>query len=338
MQLALNLCTVIQLTIDKLEDECLHKSYSDNDYVMLISGKNKETRIEMLAARIRGALPEETSAQLYIIVGNTVNRFTDVVRSFNNALSLIYIHPSVAEVPVIYYDENAAVHARIFYPQDMQHHLISCLVNGDESGTLTLLRELKEKNLQTSGLPAFMRHLFIDSLLNTLLQAVSMAGFPADMVQTVYDSVNTLMALPVNDRLNEIDALFVLLCRNIVQLKNARQQIDIEKVCEYIRSNYADVNLSLTSVADRFGVSESYLSGTFKAQNGANYFTYVESLRMEKAKDLLRNTGLKISEISEQIGYASTNSFCRAFKRSIGVSDTDYRIGFDDEKQKPPKP
>jgi len=100
----------------------------------------------------------------------------------------------------------------------------------------------------------------------------------------------------------------------------------------YIQTNYADSDLSLTQVADHFHVSESYLSYTFKIQSGVNFVSFVENLRMTKAKELLRQTSLKIGDIALQVGYASTNSFCRAFKRSTGDSASSYRNGGESEE------
>ena len=109
------------------------------------------------------------------------------------------------------------------------------------------------------------------------------------------------------------------------KLNEVQQSID--EVTAYIDGHYMDADLSLAGVADRFHMSESYLSCLFKAQTGTNFFSYVEDLRIARAKTLLRETNLKINEIAQQSGYASANSFCRAFKRNTGESATNYRNG-----------
>ena len=93
----------------------------------------------------------------------------------------------------------------------------------------------------------------------------------------------------------------------------------------YIDANFGDPNLSLSSVAAEFGISEGHLSKTFKLKYGMRFSAYVEAVRMDKAKDFLKNTSLNVSEISELTGYLSTNTFCRAFKRVTGLTPSDYR-------------
>ena len=105
----------------------------------------------------------------------------------------------------------------------------------------------------------------------------------------------------------------------------------MDSVIAYLHQHYTDACFSLRMAADHFNVSESYLSYVFKEQSGTNFFAFVEALRIEKAKSLLKETDLKINEIAEQIGYASANSFCRAFKRATGDSATGYRS--EDQKE-----
>ena len=79
-----------------------------------------------------------------------------------------------------------------------------------------------------------------------------------------------------------------------------------------------------------FGIRAGFvLEFAPRQQTGTNFFTYVENVRIDKAKELLSQTNLKISDISTQVGYASVNSFCRAFKRSTGNNATNFRNGTD---------
>ena len=109
----------------------------------------------------------------------------------------------------------------------------------------------------------------------------------------------------------------------------------IDEISAYIREHYSEAEMTLASVAERFHISESHLSFSFKAQQGTNFFSYVESLRIARAKTLLREDNQKICDIARMVGYSSVNSFCRAFKRSTGESATDYRNGIGEESTKP---
>ena len=332
LQLSVNCKSVIRLAVENLEPDILRMSRSESDYVLLLCGKEIEQRIERLAQLIRANLPEGINAFLYVYVGNAVEKLTEVVRSWENASSMIYIQPSPAEVSVQYYKPNEANRSELFYPQDIERRLINSVMNANETGTERILNELKDQNTQGGVLPPYLAQLLVDGLLNTLLKINTMAALPRERSESLLKSVQSLMALPAESQLDMVGTLYSSLCATMRQMKNegGKQQI-IDEISAYIEAHYMEPDLSLTGVADRFHVSESYLSFTFKAQKGTNFFSFVEGLRISQAKTLLGQTNLKISEIAERVGYASANSFCRAFKRSTGDSASSFRNAVDGE-------
>jgi two-component system response regulator YesN len=72
-------------------------------------------------------------------------------------------------------------------------------------------------------------------------------------------------------------------------------------------------------------MSPTYFSNFFKAQTGETILDYVTKCRLEKAKDLLGTTDLKIYDISTQLGYQDTKYFSRLFKQWYGQSPSQYR-------------
>lgn len=327
-QFAANCKAVIRLSINAREKDALHMNRSDEDYVLLMVGEHLERRINELTQLIRANLPASINSMLFIYVGNTVHQFTEVVRSWDNASSMIYIRPSPAEAPVLTYTEGENAKAGVFYPQDIQRKLINALMNADEREIANLLALLKERNLRGADQPAYMRQLFIDSLLNTLLKTCAMANLSAENADSIRASVHDIMSLPIDQQITEVDTTISQLCHAIAQSRNVKPRL-MDEIMAYLQAHYTDAELSLTMVADHFHISESYLSYTFKAISGVNFFSCVETMRMDKAKELLRQTDEKISDIAAKVGYASGNSFCRAFKRRTGNSATAYRNGME---------
>ncbi len=327
-QLSANRKSVIRQSIDTLEKGALHVSRSENDDALLLCGGQIEERVEKLAGLIRSRLPEGISELLFACAGNPVEKLMDVARSWDSASSMIDLQPSPAEGSVQLNPGNEKPQQSVFYPQDMQRRLISSVMNGDDRETLEILRDLKENNRQGGDIPAYILQLLIDNLLSTLLQINTLSGLPQDRAEAILGSAKSLMTLPVSARLDMVDMLYASLCGEIRKMKDeGGKQQNIDEISAFIQEHYMDADLSLAKVADRFHVSESYLSFTFKAQKGTNFFSFVEGLRIARAKELLRQTSLKISDIAEQVGYASANSFCRAFKRSTGESASNYRNG-----------
>jgi two-component system response regulator YesN len=78
-------------------------------------------------------------------------------------------------------------------------------------------------------------------------------------------------------------------------------------------------------ICEEYNVSTTTISKTFKEYAGVNYHEYVSRLRIEKAKELIRETEMNIAQIGKSIGYEHEFSFRRAFKRYEGINPEEYR-------------
>ena len=101
----------------------------------------------------------------------------------------------------------------------------------------------------------------------------------------------------------------------------------ILEVRDYIIEHCED-DLSREKLAALIHLSPSYFSKTFKNIVGETYINFIIDCRMNKAKNLLINTNLKINEISSAVGYSTTSSFLKLFKSFCGVTPTEYRNKF----------
>ncbi len=83
--------------------------------------------------------------------------------------------------------------------------------------------------------------------------------------------------------------------------------------------------LSLEKVARECGFSKYYFSRIFKKYTGKTFKTYLIDLRINKAKDLLLNSELPISQICYEIGFNDLSHFNRVFKKKVGCSPSEFR-------------
>lgn len=98
----------------------------------------------------------------------------------------------------------------------------------------------------------------------------------------------------------------------------------LRPVLQYIQEHYTEA-LTLEGVAKMFHLNASYLSRIFRKSTGLNYMSYVTNLRIEKAKRLLLDTDLVISEIALCCGFLNEPTFYTTFKRSTGRSPGEFR-------------
>jgi two-component system response regulator YesN len=93
----------------------------------------------------------------------------------------------------------------------------------------------------------------------------------------------------------------------------------------YIRQNYANENISLKSTAANVGFSPNHFSGIFSQETGQTFIEYLTDVRMERAKELLRSTPMKTSEIGFEVGYHDPHYFSYIFKKTQNVTPKEYR-------------
>ncbi|MGN0572978.1 MAG: helix-turn-helix domain-containing protein [Acutalibacteraceae bacterium] len=106
----------------------------------------------------------------------------------------------------------------------------------------------------------------------------------------------------------------------------------INKIVRFVQSHLSE-EISLSVLAEEFHFSTQYVSQLFKNEIGVNFLTYLTNIRMEKAKKLLLSTDLPIAEISEQSGYSDYRVFTKVFKKSEGVTPSQYRRDFLDSSK-----
>ena len=99
-------------------------------------------------------------------------------------------------------------------------------------------------------------------------------------------------------------------------------QKDIIK--DYIDRNYKK-DISAKDVAGILGYSDVYFSKVFKQLFDDNFINYLTKIRIDRAKVLLKDVSFNIKEVGKSVGYADSNYFTKVFKRSIGMSPSEYR-------------
>ncbi|MFH5182443.1 response regulator [Paenibacillus sp. TAB 01] len=112
--------------------------------------------------------------------------------------------------------------------------------------------------------------------------------------------------------------------RYIQQLTVKVWRPEIQAVIETIRSRYNE-NLKVFEIAKEIGFTENYLSVLFKKETGETIMDYLTRIRMDQARELLKDQSYKIYEISEMVGYSDSNYFSKLFKKMEGMYPLEFR-------------
>lgn len=107
---------------------------------------------------------------------------------------------------------------------------------------------------------------------------------------------------------------------------------EITAVKSYIHHHYGEQDIGAEKLASLVFLSPGYLSTVFKEETGETLNRYIREVRMNKAKELLENTNMKISKIAREIGISNNSYFSRSFREFFGCSPESCRKGITDEK------
>lgn len=99
----------------------------------------------------------------------------------------------------------------------------------------------------------------------------------------------------------------------------------VSLVKNYVHNHYQEYTLNVSSIATELDISVAYLSSVFKMETKENLVKYISKYRMERAKDLLVTTNLKIGAIANAVGYLNTSYFISLFRNTCGCSPAKYR-------------
>ncbi len=101
---------------------------------------------------------------------------------------------------------------------------------------------------------------------------------------------------------------------------------EIQRAVNFINENLSK-HITLDDIAHAASMSRSYVSSYFKLVTGVSPYEYLLTARVEKAIGLLKKTEFSVTEIAQKCGFGSLSSFNKTFRRSIGVTPREYRIG-----------
>ncbi|HML47430.1 MAG TPA: AraC family transcriptional regulator, partial [Clostridia bacterium] len=126
---------------------------------------------------------------------------------------------------------------------------------------------------------------------------------------------------------NQVDLLHAFLDEVVAQTDTqptpAQPNLS-DTIAAYVQAHYAQ-DLYLERIAQDMGLSVKYLSKVFKDKTGENLSDYINRVRMEHVRDMLKNTDMSINDISQAVGIFSRSTFTRVFRKLEGVTPSEYR-------------
>jgi YesN/AraC family two-component response regulator len=161
----------------------------------------------------------------------------------------------------------------------------------------------------------------ISNIITVYLQD-SAINFPAEKIESLKKYL--YLAKNIDDYINAIFDILDDFSQTNKADDNYFYDALIKEITEYIECNLQN-DLSLSSLASNFNLSQGHLSKLFKKHTGYSFSKYVIDKKMEKAAILIMRENYKIKEISESLGYFKMSYFSKVFKEKYGVTPVEFR-------------
>ncbi len=293
------------------------------ELVLLIKGIGLEQLIQdgsFLAGLIKDEVEKLTSCNITIEMGKPQDRLGDIHHSFAEALVKLKVAESNQMISEAEQDQIDLIM--------MDREAIEDFI---KFGSINEFDEFFSVTLQPVSEIAMRSHLmkhylFVDIILTTKQFMSNFGGKEEKLVSAVQDIENILIEIKDVEHIKEeLRRIFstVLAFRN--SQANHERRLILEKVKAFLDENFTKRDLKMSHVAQEFNMSPSYFSTVFRQELGLTYRDYISKLRINYAKQLLRTTNLKCSQITYRSGFNDSHYFSVVFKKKTGLTPRQFR-------------
>jgi len=290
--------------------------------------------------RMQDLLEEHSYIRYFGGIGTPVNRLREIPISFENA-SHAFAHRYLVKESCFLYSneiENATYPEKEgFNLNDVDPKMISrgkiieFLKLGEAEETIYFVDEFFKRMGPNAMNSAIFRQYIVMDAYFCVMEFLEELGVRRDDIKNP-----DITAQEFQNKETAIKYVTELI-KTAVELREKtasnRYGTVVNEVMRYIEKNYADEELSLNHLAAQVNFSPSHLSMVFSQQTGQTIIKCLTDCRLNKAKALLRCTTKKTNEIANEIGYKDPHYFSYLFKKTYGMTPTQYRGGKTEEDE-----
>jgi two-component system response regulator YesN len=314
----------------------------EDGYAVLSTGndeKELDESVRSAIARLVDQIRTDEKRSYFIGVGESVNRVSDIGRSFYEANRAFSCRFLAGMNRVVFSSDLSGVDLRADSPGLDVSELVTnedtrqVLDNFMRTGTYEeidpflegVFSSIGEKNLNSR---IFLNYLVMD-IYFSMVRFLKEMDCPAGRLDEKCGSINDFLKEDISaSRARE----YLILClQELIKVRdgNTRKRYGrlLREAVRYIDEHFDSEDISLNRVAEEISISPNHFSSIFSQEMGITFIEYLIQKRMERAKQLLRTTQLRSSEIAYQVGYRDPHYFSSTFRKTQGMTATEYRAG-----------
>lgn len=286
-------------------------------------GSSREHKVSMRNQlhHMNHRLREDGLPEIFAVIGEVTNQLEKAVECYRQAQAVLERNFFTAREMILDVGrQNLIDKEQAGYWNETLERLYAALESEEKEWTDQEIQRLLEGIAQSAKGDLFQIKCLLSEACITLLRHYS----------------SKRKDFKINEIVSEINGLVDMESARIYMknyLENLRGELkDGEKnynpltkdALEYIRKNYRQ-EISLTQMAEYLGANPSYLSRLLKQETGENFTEILNKFRIQKAKQLLGEPGLRITEVAQRAGYSNYEYFFQVFRKIEGISPSEYK-------------
>jgi len=276
---------------------------------------------QLLYGIFAGPLPSNLNPE-------ATHSFSELLHYTASHLSYGLKHPplEVPEVIALYIEQlNEKGGKQEFYPFEMEEELLKAVASGNVQAARSMLNELLGYIFFYSGLRFDVIRSRVLELIVLLSRAAMKGGADPELIFGLnFDYLKEISKFNTIEDLAQWLSEIMNRFTNHVFRTNTKHSELIAKATSYIKANYMK-RICLDDVAGAVYLSPTYFSRIFKKETGNSFSTYLNKVRTDEGKQLLKNAKVNISDVAGMIGYEDQSYFSKVFKKVTGMSPLKYR-------------
>lgn len=286
-------------------------------------------QLRATASIARQWVSEHLRLSLSVGIGSVAEDWSRIGQSYRNALTGMEYQLSVGHDAITFSGDIPQGN-----PRGMFNHMQPCTEcvqqfrqtnEGWRDTYEQLFAQLEKDSLKDEDIHSLMQ-LFLQTLGRELkdLSETLNEWLEGDRIDTLTAKLKESASLSeMKEQL--LDYLLELYDAYVAMSETKSYKTMMTEIRAYIQANFADPDLSLKHLSDRFEISGKYASHLFKLEYDMKFVDFLVQLRMQQAERLLADTDETVQNIALQVGYANSITFGRVFKRTTGVTPGEFR-------------
>lgn len=215
-----------------------------------------------------------------------------------------------------------------YFPLEIEQKLINYICSGSKDSAISLLENIFEENFTKNQISPELANCLIYNITGTIIKAMETFSDKSRFSQHTAQNPVFLISKckTISEKRDSLITLVQLCCESVSNKEaDISTQELISKIKEYIKENFADPELNVTSLSDTFDILPSTLSRNFKKYTQIGLLEYINQYRVKKAAELLSETDMDILLVYRKVGYSNYRTFARVFLKFYGMSAQEYR-------------